>query len=1097
MIRDRTSIHMTQKVLKSLLSGLLAGTEICLGAPVTAQNITLDGSLGPVRDLGNGPVYEIQQADGTTVGENLFHSFGQFNLSVGEKASFQSTPTIQNILTRVTGGSTSSIDGLIFTESPAVNFFLINPSGIIFGPNAQLDIGGTTRGDFTATTLDALVWSDDNRFDAVNPDGAEALLKIVGDPSGFLGSQRRMAEIALEGSFLQVYKNQDLRFLGGGINVDGALLIAPSGRVGLGSTNNLGTVSINQNGSFQFTDQFERGDVQFNNGALVDVTSEDKGDIQVIGKDINVLEGSILRAGIARNLGTDFSQAGDIKVDATGTVSVTGNFSQVVNDVRTGASGKGGNIEIIARNLIVQGNGSRLSTILFGTGVAGNVQIKTRDLVLLQGSTNGQFPVGITSSVETLGEGKGGNVIIETSELKVIDTAQIDASTNGQGDAGNIFINARDQVLFKDNSTAFSLVGKDGEGKGGGITINTGALEVRDGSQLVASTLGVGNAGNIFINTIDSTEPMKTGHVLFQNGDAFSNVGETGSGSGGNIVINTTELEVRNGAQLIASTEGIGNAGNILINARDFVIFEGRTIDGRFGSDAFSSVEKTGIGKGGDIVINTNILEVKNGAQLTAETKGQGNAGNIKLIVRDRVLFEGSNTAALSNVNSIGNGNGGDIIIVTGTLEILRGAQLIATTQGEGDAGNISLAVRDRLRIEGTDPIQGFSSGILTSNANPNPSKSIRSGGDISITTPQLQITNGAVIDSRTVNDGPGGDITLNVDDLTLIDGGQLLSTSDGSGPAGTVRINATNALRITGSDPIYTDRRAQFGSAVASISANSGIYVRSTDTGAAGQVIIGDPNLGTLPRLLLLDDGEIVADSNAVTGGDISLNLAQSLVMRNNSLISATAGRSEGGGDGGNITISVPFVLSLPDENSDIIANAFSGTGGNITINADAILNFSLNEDKKSFEQLRQQSTNDISASSQFGSNGTLNLAGLNVDPTRGISQLPSTVSSTQPSQGCQTASTGQATSAEFFTTGRGGLPPSPSDALSSNTILDDLRVPSEFAVTEVIPTAASTSRPITEATHWEINAQGKVMLAAQTAAPAKVNHCKLLSQD
>ncbi|HEY9668634.1 MAG TPA: filamentous hemagglutinin N-terminal domain-containing protein, partial [Coleofasciculaceae cyanobacterium] len=170
--------------------------------PAFAQNITLDGTLGPAGTL-IGPDYIIPQDAGQTVGSNLFHSFGQFSLDIGEAAIFQSAPEIRTILSRVTGGSTSLINGAIFTESLNVNLFLINPSGIVFGPNASIDVGGTTRGSFVATTANALVWPNGNQFSASNPSGANSLLTIVGDPGGFL-AQVSPQPIGVSGSTLAV-----------------------------------------------------------------------------------------------------------------------------------------------------------------------------------------------------------------------------------------------------------------------------------------------------------------------------------------------------------------------------------------------------------------------------------------------------------------------------------------------------------------------------------------------------------------------------------------------------------------------------------------------------------------------------------------------------------------------------------------------------------------------------------------------------------------------------------------------------------------------------------------------------------------------------
>lgn len=177
---------------------LLTTGAIGWAGAALSQSITLDGTLGPQQTL-TGPVYQIRQEDGRSIGSNLFHSFGRFNLLTGERANFASSAAIRNILARVTGGARSEIDGLIFTNSAAVNLFLINPSGILFGPNARLDVGGSQRGSFVATTTDALIWPDGSQFNAHAPNDGDSLLRIVGDPSGFLAARQNLRPIEVRG----------------------------------------------------------------------------------------------------------------------------------------------------------------------------------------------------------------------------------------------------------------------------------------------------------------------------------------------------------------------------------------------------------------------------------------------------------------------------------------------------------------------------------------------------------------------------------------------------------------------------------------------------------------------------------------------------------------------------------------------------------------------------------------------------------------------------------------------------------------------------------------------------------------------------------
>jgi filamentous hemagglutinin family protein len=142
---------------------LLWVSALLLGSlPTLSQaQITLDGSLGPRGSL-QGPHYTIPNTVGQMRGPNLFHSFGQFNLSRDERATFTGPSGIQNILSRVTGGSSSIIDGLIQSQISGANLYLLNPSGVLFGPNASLDISGS----FHVSTADYLRFADGARFSA-------------------------------------------------------------------------------------------------------------------------------------------------------------------------------------------------------------------------------------------------------------------------------------------------------------------------------------------------------------------------------------------------------------------------------------------------------------------------------------------------------------------------------------------------------------------------------------------------------------------------------------------------------------------------------------------------------------------------------------------------------------------------------------------------------------------------------------------------------------------------------------------------------------------------------------------------------------------
>src|SRR6516165_10343356 len=183
--------------------------------------ITPDATLGTaVSRTGN--LYNIN--GGTITGANQFHSFTLFSVGTGDIASFNGPAGIQNIVSRVTGGVRSDIDGTLRSTIAGANLFLLNPAGILFGPNASLDI----QGSFHATTADYIKLGADGIFFA---DPAKPTVLSVAPPSafGFLTSNPAPIDVQA-GVFnftppvgfakvLQVPAGQTLSFVGGPVNV--------------------------------------------------------------------------------------------------------------------------------------------------------------------------------------------------------------------------------------------------------------------------------------------------------------------------------------------------------------------------------------------------------------------------------------------------------------------------------------------------------------------------------------------------------------------------------------------------------------------------------------------------------------------------------------------------------------------------------------------------------------------------------------------------------------------------------------------------------------------------------------------------------------
>lgn len=259
-------------------------------------------------NLTTGSEIEVQITGGTTVGNNLFHSFQEFSLPQTNIASFNNLADIQNILTRVTGSNISEIDGLINANGSA-NLFFLNPQGIVLGENAALDIGGS----FIGSTANSIVFQDNSEFSAVNPNSPPML--IINSPVG-LNMGAGAGEVVVKGngntSFfdfdffvpvierptgVEVSLGETLSLVGNGVLLEGGNLTAEQGRVGLGSVNQAGMVAITETGTglaLNYENINNFADINFTQAASIDVSGDGGGIVQLTGKNISVADGSLV-----------------------------------------------------------------------------------------------------------------------------------------------------------------------------------------------------------------------------------------------------------------------------------------------------------------------------------------------------------------------------------------------------------------------------------------------------------------------------------------------------------------------------------------------------------------------------------------------------------------------------------------------------------------------------------------------------------------------------------------------------------------------------------------------------------------------------------
>jgi filamentous hemagglutinin family protein len=524
---------------------------------------------------------------GETRGGNLFHSFQDFSVGTGNEAAFLNANDLANIFSRVTGGNISNIDGLISANGSA-NLFLINPAGIIFGENARLDVGGSFYGSSASSIL-----FEDGEFSATDLDNPPLL--TINAPIG-LNFRDNPGDItnnsvANDGSGLEVATRNNLTLLGGNVSFDGGNITAPGGVVNLGGLTAVGTININDDGSLSFPEGIARGNVSLANSSEVSVLSDGGGSIFVNARNLNLTSGSNFAAGISEDLGSVNAQAGDIIIDATESVTLKE------------ASPVSPSISLIS-NIVESG----------AVGNAGDINITTTNLALTNGSI---------ISTTTFGEGNTGNIDINATELVTLDNINFRLQS-----ASGIYIQQTDAV-----------------GNGGELNIVTSNLALKNGGRIDASTFGESNGGSIDINatesiTIDGTS-VDGEFVSF-----IANRVESGAvGNAGEINLTTPNLSLTKGGRIVASTVGEGNGGNININATESITLNGITsADGNFNSSIENRVDMGAVGNAGEINITTANLDLTNGGLISASTLGEGNGGSIDINATNSVTLDGSIT---------------------------------------------------------------------------------------------------------------------------------------------------------------------------------------------------------------------------------------------------------------------------------------------------------------------------------------------------------------------------------------------------------------------------------------------------------------------
>jgi filamentous hemagglutinin family protein len=467
-----------------------------------------------------------------------------------------------------------------------------------------------------------------------------------------------------------------------------------------------------------------------------------------------------------------YGKGGDITLDALESLNILGESQIFANAKNTdNNAGNAGKITINARTIILTEMNAEISSQTLGPGEGGDISLYADDSITINEFASIRAETGSSSSSSsgaTKDNGNAGNILLDASRISILKGGIIESSTyvtvNDQinkGKAGNISIIADD------------LIHLSGEG-----VVDADASSIRNRCQ------------NTNFN----------------------------AGRGGKVKLTAREIKFEDGAFIGSETYGGGDGGDVELIASEKIHFSGTDNDG-YACKIYTTSSKTDgrpdeVGKAGNIILEGgNLIQLKDGAGVTASTLGPGAGGAVNVKNTNVLKIIGGNPNGENEdgfasglfARSEGQGSiagSADRINIENVQDVIiqAGGVISTSTLGAGDAGEINLNLGTKLSITGQSglvsednfkqsqrnyarmySIKGdYRSGIYSSSDNEEPYAG--DAGSIIVNTPSLLLDDHATLSTSTKGAGKAGNITINRTGYISMINGATVSSATFSG---------------------------------------------------------------------------------------------------------------------------------------------------------------------------------------------------------------------------------------------------------------------------------------------------------------------------